>query len=379
MRKFLSLLLVCLITVSVSGCAGKINFNFTTENTDEDTVETEETDAIDYGNIVTDAYSDTVNNRKIAIPKINLDSTDIDNINDEIWEKLYVSGVENKKEIPSGYGDDYISYEWYLNDDIVSLVIQDGTENEMWMNYIVYNVSADDKKKADNDDVIEKAGFTKTEYKEKAKSAVQSRFMGLYGNNYTIEEILQDEYFSEALNDSLSDENIESSCPYLNEDGQLCVIAKVYSPSFGDIPYYFADLNLVDFVPQENNYTAEATESLEENTGVIDKNLLIKEWEAEVPQDGYAFYYRLSFVSDTEVEYIAGYAFSEITYFAKGTYSLDGDLLSLKLTDENGVKSSVYKISVDDDSLTMDYVSGNEINVVQGEGTSLTYHTRVYY
>lgn len=64
----------------------------------------------------------------------------------------------------------------------------------------------------------------------------------------------------------------------------------------------------------ETNETIESTnkESIE-----IDKNLLIKEWEAEVPYDEYTFYYRLSFVSDTEVEYIAGYAFSEITYFAK--------------------------------------------------------------
>ena len=98
-----------------------------------------------------------------------------------------------------------------------------------------------------------------------------------------------------------------------------------------------------------------------------------------MPYDEYTFYYRLSFVSDTEVEYIAGYAFSEITYFAKGTYTIDGDLLTLELTDENGTDTSVYRIEVDQDNMTMDYVSGKAINVVQGENTSLTYHTRVYY
>ena len=374
MRKFLICIFLSLILLFISGC-GTINIKNNEKESPDEVIET--TDSVDYKNIVTDAYSDTVNGRKISIPKINLDSSEIDEINNEIWEELYIDGVENKKEIPSGSSDDYISYRWYLNDDIVSIIIEDGTENDMWMNYIVYNVSIDDKREIDSEDVIIKAGFTKDEYTKRAKQAIESRFLNLYGNNYAKEDLLQDEYFNEALNDSLSNDNIEDAYTYINENGQMCIIVPVYSPSFGDLSFYYADLNLEDvMLESETNETIGGTneESIE-----IDKNLLIKDWEAEVPYDEYTFYYRLSFVSDTEVEYIAGYAFSEITYFAKGTYTIDGDLLTLELTDENGTDTSVYMIEVDQDNMTMDYVSGKAINVVQGENTSLTYHTRVYY
>lgn len=59
----------------------------------------------------------------------------------------------------------------------------------MWMNYIVYNVSIDDKREIDSEDVITKAGFTKDEYTKRAKQAIESRFLNLYGNNYAKEDL----------------------------------------------------------------------------------------------------------------------------------------------------------------------------------------------
>lgn len=94
MRKFLICIFLSLILLFISGC-GTINIKNNEKESPDEVIET--TDSVDYKNIVTDAYSDTVNGRKISIPKINLDSSEIDEINNEIWEELYIVVLKTKK------------------------------------------------------------------------------------------------------------------------------------------------------------------------------------------------------------------------------------------------------------------------------------------
>lgn len=247
MKKIISILLVLMLVLSFAGCKND-DESTEAETTAEITTEPA-TEEIDYDNLVTDAYSGTKNDRKISIPKINLDSKEIDELNDQIWQDLYVNGVENRKDISSANNGDYISYRWYVNDDIISLIITDGTDHEIWYDYIVYNISIKDKDVIDNETVITSAGFTMDEYYDKAKDAIGSEFFNKYGQfreEFSGYEDTANDY-NEALDNSLSRENINASCPYFNEKGELCILASIYSISQMDAALHKSDLNLENF------------------------------------------------------------------------------------------------------------------------------------
>lgn len=287
MKKIICVLLSLMIMLSLAGC--KNSEENTEGTTTAETTAEPTTEEIDYDNLVTDAYSGTKNDRKISIPKINLDSKEIDELNDQIWQYLYVNGVENRDEISSVNSGDYISYRWYANGDIISLIITDGTNHEIWYSYIVYNISIKDKDIIDNKTVITSAGFTMDEYYGKAKDAIGSEFFNKYGqfreeiSGY--EDTAND--YNEALDNSLSKENIDSALPYLNENGELCIIASIYSISQMDIAVHESDLNLENFElaegydekavfgnisvqAEENNSSQQKTENISTSTVSLD-------------------------------------------------------------------------------------------------------------
>lgn len=247
MKKVVSILLAVIFILSLSGC--KNNEENTEDTSTSESTTEPTTEKIDYDNLVTDAYSGTKNDRKISIPKINLDSKEIDELNDEIWQDLYVNGVEGRDDISSTNSGDYISYKWYVNDDIISIIITDGTEHEIWYSYIVYNISIENKNIVDNETVITGAGLTMDEYYDKAKDAIGSEFFNKYGQFMEemsgYEDTAND--YNEALSNSISKENIDSAFPYLNENGELCIIAPIYSISQMDITSHETDLNLENF------------------------------------------------------------------------------------------------------------------------------------
>lgn len=52
-------------------------------------------------------------------------------------------------------------------------------------------------------------------------------------------------WFNDALQKTISQENIDQSFPYINSKGELCIIAKVYSLAGSD--YYWNNLNISNF------------------------------------------------------------------------------------------------------------------------------------
>ena len=72
MKKIICVLLTLIMMLSLASC--KNSEENTEEMTTAETTAEPTTEEIDYDNLVTDAYSGTKNDRKISIPKINLDS-----------------------------------------------------------------------------------------------------------------------------------------------------------------------------------------------------------------------------------------------------------------------------------------------------------------
>lgn len=201
---------------------------------------------IDYSNLVTDAYNETINGRHFAIPKINIGSADVSTINEEIWKSLYTDVIEEQKtwcEESDYMGDESISYKWAVNKDVLSLCIESHPVHWAWWDYYIYNVSIKTGKELSTEEVLSLVGLSENEYYDKVTQVLRSEFFQ-YKEDY-LEQFLFDDFFNMQLKNTLSDENIKQSLPYINEKGQLCIIACVYSIAGAD--FYWHDINVDEY------------------------------------------------------------------------------------------------------------------------------------
>lgn len=210
-----------------------------------------------FENLVTDAYSkecrynflsDDEEIASFRIPQVNLDSDDAKRVNKEIYDAWYPEIQNAIAEIDS-YGwpstSDGMSYRWNVSGNILSLV----ASNNYWpewsggLEYFVYNFSLPAGTLLSNNEVYSAAGFSQTEYNNRVTQALGSRFFE--GLESHIETNGYDDFLREQYENTVSDQNIARSMPYINEEGQLCIIAAIYSLAGGE--YYWHDLNLQSF------------------------------------------------------------------------------------------------------------------------------------
>ena len=95
-------------------------------------------------------------------------------------------------------------------------------------------------------DVIGCAGFSASDYEQRVREVLGSAFWSGWdtsGEYFETETAV--EFFNEQFHKTLSPENVDACVPYINENGQLCIIAKLYALAAAD--YYWHDLNTVDF------------------------------------------------------------------------------------------------------------------------------------
>ena len=198
-------------------------------------------EAIDLTALVTDAYSEESSERKLHVPKINLDSNAVDSINAELWETLYDGMIQNPDE---DLGT--ITYSWYVNGSILSLVVE-CRPNDPWWSYYVYNVDITTGEKVSRDALLKSRGLSLEKYYDQADLALGSVFWKLW--NPTAED-LQNSWFNESLQNTVSTKNIDRGSPYLNDKGELCIVAAIYEPAGAAYSWY--DVNLTNFtVSQE--------------------------------------------------------------------------------------------------------------------------------
>lgn len=180
------------------------------------------------------------------IPQINLDSDEVRQINAELYNSLYPVIERAASEIFSdgfSVSSEEISYRWAVNGDILSLVVKNcgvpdfggGTE------YYVYNISISTGTRVSNEAVISSAGFSQNEFYESAKQSLKASYASGWDSSNWNDAINQQ------CEKTISNENIDQSYPYINEKGQLCIIAKRYT--LAGAACYWGDFNLVDFEP----------------------------------------------------------------------------------------------------------------------------------
>lgn len=128
--------------------------------------------------------------------------------------------------------------------------------------------------------------------------------------------------------------------------------------------------------PTETDAPTQKPTEKEEQSGNVTYQQIAGAWTAQAPYQDYALYFELNFLSENEVRYISGFVNSEIFYEGICAYSLEGDLLHIRVPMDNETLSSTYKIIVYEDSMMMIYVDGDPLNVVQDVGSSLAYHRK---
>lgn len=187
------------------------------------------------------------------IPQINISSGDAERINAELYEALYPSIEEAASEIAEYHflfaSSAGISYRWAVNGDILSLVVFNDIlpDSGGISEYMVYNISVSDGTVVSDDAVIVSAGLSEDEFYARARQALEADFRECWyidGNDLDFTD-----FFYGELEKTISEENIRQSRPYINEKGQLCVIARQHTMV---VDYFWTDLNLTEFSPLED-------------------------------------------------------------------------------------------------------------------------------
>ena len=188
-----------------------------------------QTSALDGEAYVTDAYTlhlDEFNGCDYHIPQINLTGNDAAAINQEIYDKYYndIQEALYRANSTGFYGDPGmfdLYYDWYVNGDILSLVVQ-----SWWMDsghdVDVYNMSLSSQARLDNRSIYEAAELTDEEFETLLISLVEQSVKSLYSNMDSDTFA----YMKSDLAESTSSSNISSSLPYIYADVELCVFVK---------------------------------------------------------------------------------------------------------------------------------------------------------
>lgn len=181
---------------------------------------------------ITGENSKTFENMPNRLPQLTIDSDDARAINDEI-----ISDNLTKYETSEENDGFRFDYRCYLNNNVLSLVLENSTTNTPNNFFSVYNMDIDTKKRLSNNDIIGFSSINADQAKEEVKKAILAKFD---------EAGASEEITKEPLEKSLSDDNIEKAMYYFNNDGNLVAAYRYYwfagAESYGDLLVFDAKI-----------------------------------------------------------------------------------------------------------------------------------------
>lgn len=186
------------------------------------------------------------------IPYIDYDSIACENVNKQV-EKLANDYMTKEGEYSTGCIA--IGYEWSVYEDLLSLVIRlDFDANEV-ADFYVYTVDLNKDIQLSKADVIDYLDIDSSTYERE----VQDELDGYFTNTYK-DVTGTDEFLKETYDRTIAMSNIRDAVPYVNGDGELCVIGKIYSIAGPD--YYERQLS-VESLDEECEYSGTVYEAAE--------------------------------------------------------------------------------------------------------------------
>lgn len=221
---------------------------------------------IDVDNLVVDVYSADVPYRDAGgnlwsleyhIPKINIESSEITALNQKLFDDLHPTIQQSISAIQDGEFAEYdeITYEWALNGDILSVWLYRHYMPWEYSEWNVYNISVSEKREISKQELLDIYGISEATYQEKARQAMGSYYLD-YARWY-YDQAGADDLFLRQFNKTVAESNISEAVPFVNQDGDLCVVAYVYSLAGGES--YLNIINLTTFTisPLYESYVEE--------------------------------------------------------------------------------------------------------------------------
>ncbi len=205
--------------------------------------------------LVTDAFYDCIMDEYLCnevlcyhIPRINLNNDILEDANTKIYNQLY-SILQN--EVYVNRGEEYyypslseMVYKWGQTGNIVSIIVKTNHTDCDWTQYYVYNVSIESGEEISDSELIRAYGLTEDEFYDLSRETVRKHIENIS------DLISSEESYSTYVELTLSEENIKETIPYINSNGELCIVANIYYPIGAES--YWTLLNTVNINENEN-------------------------------------------------------------------------------------------------------------------------------
>lgn len=334
--------------------------------------------------LVTDAYTyngttKDGNNTSISykIPKININSSDATKINNEIDEKIISEAKRLVSEINkgSGAGIDKIFYNYYINSNTLSIVIQLDYDANDVKAYFVYNIDINTGKIIDNEEIIRKKGMTKKQFEEKLINAVRNEFVSGYGdiNDWGATQGTTKNEYQEQYNKTISASNCNADIQmmYLDESGKINVVAKIYSLAGAESYYHI--VNLDEFTDtstlsvSELNIIEEYLKAGENNSFILDNYSNVSEINLDhifyncPPSDTYTESELLEVFGDSPDTDVTKYTTTNINNLLKTKANTSLDKVNNKISYKYSSKyDAYYHVHGDTIRVSVQLISGTK-------------------
>lgn len=236
MEKYCRLLCLCLIflLLCMTGCTTEAPHLSVTEGTDAPSASTyAASDPVDTPPTVTDAYNETWTNSSgqsfsHAIPRLEgLPGDEVSALNEEIYRKFYTEKL-NENGVPSGAST---SYDWYITQGILTVIVTETYNAEGSECYTVYSVQTGTGHRLSREEVLEKAGVSEAAFEAMASLIMGNRFAA-WLTDY-IAEVPALNTLTDPFQKTVSEENAIEASPYFGRDGQLCFRGYIYQIAGG--------------------------------------------------------------------------------------------------------------------------------------------------
>ncbi len=209
------------------------------------------------------AQVETVNYTGVYyLPYINYDGAACDEVNKRI-EKLAQKYIENTDEYGSGCMG--ISYKWTLYGNILSLIIPLQFDADM-VEYNVYVLDLKNDKLLTKKDLLAELNIDEADYEQDAQDTMDACFYSLYGSFKDT-----DDYYDVVYNETIASENVAEALPYIDENGTLGAVAKIYSMAGANYYYHMVTVLALDgaceYSGESDNYNSKVLANTDNQSG----------------------------------------------------------------------------------------------------------------
>lgn len=312
--------------------------------------------------LVTDAYTDALDDGWqlccYHIPQVNLNGK-ADALNAKIYDQMYSELQEYVYQSMKDYGYpdvSYMLYIWGQKDDLLSIVVQVNSSMVAWVDYYVFTISLETGEEVTADVLCAAYGLTEAGFQDLAKTTLQTYWDG---RKETLIQNLGENYYQSLVDRTLEQENVASSIPYINADGELCMVANIYSPAGADS--YLHLLNTASGAEEPRiecaeTHVIEATEAAEtepaqtlETVSVTEEDIL-GEWVIDTEYtaaysnvsmwDIYGSSFsggenKMTFGADGAYQYYVGWC------YGNGTFQIENGEIIAQLTDGDPIQGTL--------------------------------------